>query len=201
MEFIRVITISRLLGSFGWEIARTTAANLGFQFYWREVLNEAALRSSSPEAALAAIDELGLLGLCPSPKASQAYRQAIEQVMHELANAGRVVILGRAGQAILGSRPDTLNIRLVASPQTRAERLAERHGISLESAYAQIEASDRHRKNYLKRFYHIRWDDPALYDLTVNTDRLSIESAAAVISHAAGLAERLLITSHQAPQE
>lgn len=201
MEHIRVITISRQLGSLGWEIASTTASHLGFQFYWREVLNKAALRSSSPEAALAAIDELGLLGICPSPKTCRAYRLAIEQVMVELANNGNVVILGRAGQSVLRNRPDTLHVRLVSSIQTRAERLSFRHNISLESALAQIEASDRYRRNYLKRHYQVRWDDPILYDLTISTERLSIESAVAIISQAAGYAQELPEKTHQAPQE
>jgi cytidylate kinase len=34
---------------------------------------------------------------------------------------------------------------------------------------------------YLKRFYHVPWDDPELYDLVINTKRLSAAAAADLI--------------------
>jgi hypothetical protein len=44
--------------------------------------------------------------------------------------------------------------------------------MAIEAAKAQVEASDAHRRKYLKRFYHVNWEDSSLYDLTVNTARL-----------------------------
>ena len=64
--------------------------------------------------ALAAIDELGLLDIRPSAAAYKAYRQALAQVMAELAVQGNTVIVGRAGQVILGQRADVLHVRVVA---------------------------------------------------------------------------------------
>ena len=78
------ITISRQLGSLGYDISQAVADQLGYHLVWRDVINRAALRSGTPEVALAAIDELGLLDLCPSPEACQAYRQAVQQIMEEL---------------------------------------------------------------------------------------------------------------------
>jgi cytidylate kinase len=179
-----VITISRQLGSMGREVARLVADRLGYRLVWRDLINQAARRAGAPETALAAIDELGLLGLSLSREAGEAYCQAVRQVMEELATGGNVVILGRAGQVILRSQPDTLHVRLIAPAHLRAERIAQYHEISLEGAMAQIEASDRHRRNYLKRFYHVRWDDPELYDLVVNTGRVTPEVAADVICQA-----------------
>lgn len=175
------ITISRQMGSLGYEIARLAADALGFRLVWRELINQAALRAGAPELALAAIDELGLLGICPSPADCQAYRQAVRQVVEELAQVGDVVIIGRAGQAILAGRPDVLHVRIVAPFEIRAQRIAQRNQISLDHAKAQVEASDHFRASYLKRFYQTAWADPNLYDLVINTAQLTPELVSSLI--------------------
>jgi cytidylate kinase len=175
------ITISRQMGSLGCQIAFTVADTLGFRLVWRELINEAARRSGTPEVALAAIDELRLLGICPSPKACRAYHQAVKEILYELAEEGRCVILGRAGQVILGNREDTLHIRLIAPISKRIARIAERMGITEERAKAQVEASDRYRSDYLRRFYRANWDNPELYNLVINTGSLEIDQAADLI--------------------
>jgi cytidylate kinase len=185
------ITISRQMGSLGGEIAHIVADLLNYRIVWRELINEAARRAGAPEAALAAIDELGLLGICPSPDACLAYRKAVEQVMQELAVQGNVVIVGRAGQVVLAGDPGTFRVRIFAPAILRAERIAKRLNITQECALAQVETSDRFRSNYLKRFYHVRWDNPELYHLTINTGRMQAIDVAklicqAVLNHSIG---------------
>lgn len=186
------------MGSLGGEIGRLVAERLGYRLVWRELINQAARRSGAPEAALAAIDELGLLDMCPSPKACRAYRAAVKQVIDELAVEGNCVILGRAGQVLLKGVPGCLHVRLIAPVPTRASRVAERLGISIEAAQAQVEASDQSRSRYLKRFYHVRWDDPLLYDLVINTDGFTADAAAVLLCQA--LYERIpVLTSNTIP--
>jgi cytidylate kinase len=168
------ITISRQKGSLGCQVAFTVADVLGYKLVWRELINEAARRSGTPEVALAAIDELGLLGFCPSPDACRAYHRAVNDLMLELVEQGEVVILGRAGQVILRNRRDTLHVRLVAPISDRIARIAQHMGTSDECARAQVEASDRYRSNYLRRFYYVNWDDPTLYHLIINTGSLQM---------------------------
>jgi len=74
-----------------------------------------------------------------------------------------------------------LHIRLVAPLTERIARIAQRMGISEECARAQVEASDRYRSSYLRRYYHVNWDDPALYHLIINTGSLQINQVAEVI--------------------
>jgi CMP/dCMP kinase len=175
------ITISRQMGSLGCQIAFNVAEALGFRLVWREIINEAARRTGTPEVALAAIDELGLLGICPSPKACSAYHQAVKEIMHEFAEQGDIVILGRAGQVILGNRTDIMHIRLIAPISIRIARIADRLGITESRARAQVEASDRYRSDYLRRFYHTDWDKPDLYHLVINTGSLEIDQAVELI--------------------
>ncbi len=175
------ITISRQMGSLGSQIASNVAERLGYRLVWRELINEAARRSGAPEVALAAIDELGLLDICPSAKDCRAYHQAVKDIMLEIVEREDCVFLGRAGQVILKHRDDALHIRLVAPEPIRIMRVAQRLGITEECAKAQVEASDHYRSTYLRRYYHVNWNDPDLYHLTINTAAFHIEQAAQLI--------------------
>lgn len=179
------ITISRQMGSLGSEVAFMVAERLGYRLIWRELINLAARRAGAPEMALAAIDELDLLGLTPSPQAQKAYIDEVNRIVNELAEQGNVVILGRAGQVILHGRPETLHVRIFAPQPLRIKRIAEKLGVTLDKAAAQVEASDRYRARYLRRFYRARWDDPALYHLVLNTAHLTSAQATDIICRAA----------------
>lgn len=178
------ITISRKLGSLGSQIARNLADRLEYKMVWREVINKAACSSCEPEVALAVIDELGLLGLRPSRQAERTYHAAVKRIMEELVAEGEVVVLGRAGQVILRDYNDVLHIRIIAPEAVRIERMATRQQIAQRSARAQIEKSDTTRRKYLRRHYHVDWDDPELYDLVLNTERITIPMATDLIASA-----------------
>jgi cytidylate kinase len=175
------ITISRQMGSMGRDVASAVAARLGYRMVWRDVINQAALQAGSPEVALATIDELGLLGLRPSAAARRAYHDAVRRVIEGLAAEGSVVIVGRASQVILKDHPNVVHVKVIAPAGLRAQRVARQQNITLAAAQAQVQASDRCRRNYLRRYYQARWDDPDLYDLIINTARLAPEPAAALI--------------------
>ncbi|HEY9087748.1 MAG TPA: cytidylate kinase-like family protein [Anaerolineaceae bacterium] len=176
-----VVTISRQLGSLGFEVANAAAERLQFRLVQRELINEAARRAGVPDLALATIDELGLLGLKPTIQEQRAYHRALVQVMDELANEGRYVIVGRAGQAILHGRAGALHVRVIAPMSLRIERIMQRQAISAEAAKAQIEASDHSRRVFLRRFYASDWDSAELYDLVINTEKIDPHTAAELI--------------------
>lgn len=180
------ITISRQMGSLGYETAKIVGARLGFSIVWREIINQAARKAGAPEAALAAIDELGLFGICPSDEECHAYFAALTEVMCALADQSGLIIVGRAGQVILKGRPDVFHVRVIAPQVVRAERIAQANRISMSGAMAQVKQSDRFRKNYLKRFYGVNWNDPELYDLVINTGRTDATTAAELILLALG---------------
>jgi cytidylate kinase len=134
--------------------------------------------------ALEMVDELGLLDIKPSWSAEKAYLVAVRELIEELARDDNVLIVGRGGQALLHGWPNTLHIRIIAPQDVRVERLVGRHGISAEAALAQIRASDRRRKRFVERAYHVDWADPSLYDLVINTASLDVARSAGLICHA-----------------
>jgi len=186
-----VITVSRQLGSMGRDVAVLVAQRMGYRFVWRDMINEAARRASTPQVALATIDELDILGIQPNAKDRKAYCAAISQIMNELADADNVVILGRAGQVVLADHPYALHVRIVAPVAIRIERIVRQMQVTPEAALLQVDASDQHRRDYLRRFYKQDWDDPALYDLTINTAHLSTSAVADIIW--------MTVATHHAP--
>lgn len=178
------ITISREMGSLGTAIARGVAELLSYRIMCCEVINEAAARAGTPEVALAYLDDLNLLGLKPSFKERQAYHRGVAQVMVEQATRGDVVLVGRAGQVILKDHADVLHVKIIAPLALRIERVAAAQRISLTAARAQVETSDRTRRAYLRRYYHVDWRDLDLYDLVLNTRSLTVAAAADVLVYA-----------------
>jgi cytidylate kinase len=181
------ITISRQMGSLGSEIAAVVSDSMGFRLIQRELITRAARRAGTPEAELAFIDELGLLDICPSPKACHAFRQALKQTIEEIAEQGNIVIVEQTSQVILKDHPGVLHVQIIAPISVRVDRIAERQGISFECALAQIEASDRFHANYLRRFFGVKWLDPQLYHLVLNTNKIPVLQAASLISNASRL--------------
>lgn len=180
-----VITVSRQLGSLGCDIADAVAQRLGYRKVWRGLINQAARRARTPEMALDILDDLGLLGLKPSLSEEKAYLDSIRELIEEFATAGNVLIVGRGGQAVLRGWPNTLHVRIIAPLDVRVERLVQRHGISAQAALARVQASDRRRKRFVERAYHVDWGDPSLYDLVLNTASLDIARTTELICFAA----------------
>src|SRR5512147_436173 len=100
------ITISRQLGSLGEDVAMKVSQQLGYRVVSRDLINQAATLCGIPVGALEIIDDLGLLNLHPTPRDRRAFLQAIQEVMEDLAANENVIIIGRAGQIILGKRSD-----------------------------------------------------------------------------------------------
>lgn len=173
-----VYTISRQYGSGGSKLAIKLAELCGYQLIWREVINQAAIKIGSPDMALAVIDELGLLGICPDDETCEKFRDAISQAVIEIADKGNVVIVGRASQLILKGFPNSLHLKIIAGMDTRIKNIQLSKNVNAKSAKAQIEKSDQYRKTFIKKFYKEDWNDPSLYDLTINTDLFDLDSIA-----------------------
>src|SRR5262245_28818934 len=83
-------------------------------------------------------------------------RALIRAAIHEVANAGRAVIVAHAASMALAFAGGVLRVLITASPETRARRVATANGIPEDAAAATIAASDRERQGYFRQFYKIR---------------------------------------------
>jgi cytidylate kinase len=96
-----------------------------------------------------------------------------------------MVIVGRAGQAILRGLPGVLHVRVIAPLEDRIRRLREQGISGISEIKLTIAERDRASAAYLKRFFGVSWDDPALYHLVLNTGLLDYDLAAEIVVHAA----------------
>ena len=117
---------------------------------------------------------------------SSDLRALIRATIHEVASAGRAVIVAHAASIALGSTEGVLRVLVTASADTRVRRLAEAERITETEAEQRIAASDRERREYFRRFYSVDEELPTHYDLIINTDILTPTDASAVIAVAAG---------------
>jgi hypothetical protein len=56
--------------------------------------------------------------------------------------------------------------------------------ITAEVAKQYIEKVDERRKQWTKFFYHVDWTDPFLYDMVINLENLSLDTACGMIMYA-----------------
>src|SRR2546428_412446 len=144
-----VITVTRQYGSGGSDIARLVADRLGWELVDNQFVEEVARRAGVPPAEVAQREERapGLLErlartlavASPEMFIAQAAVPRVEQdeatlvkiterAIAEAATHGRVVLVGRGAQAVLGNRPDALHPHVVASKPFRMELAVERLG-------------------------------------------------------------------------
>lgn len=105
----------------------------------------------------------------------------MEMVVRNLAPEGNAVIVGRGGQVLLRDMPRALHVPIVAPFERRVFTLAERDGIEERDASARLRASGRARMDYLRRYHRVDWLDPSLYDVVINTFKISSPLAAELI--------------------
>jgi cytidylate kinase len=105
----------------------------------------------------------------------------VQSIIEAAYQHGNVVILGRGGQAILKNSPGVLHIQVQAPLELQSQRLHELEKVSLAKAREIALNHDRATADYLKRFYHLDWLDPHLYDLVINTKKFGVEAAAQLI--------------------
>lgn len=195
-QAMRAITISRMYGSGGGEVAARLARRLGWQLIDHEIVAQVAHQLGVTEEEAGVYDEhvegfieralnalqIAMPVLPPSPTSPAqyelVYNEAVKQVVETAANTGHVVIVGRTGQVFLARRRDVLHVRVVAPLQQRCSYVARREGLDEAAAQARIQFKDRDRARYIQTQHGRDVNDPMLYDLVINTGVIDLDSAA-----------------------
>ena len=117
----------------------------------------------------------GIFSLVVPPFAMtlEDYVHMMEMVIRNLAQEGKVVLVGRGGQVLLQDMPQALHVQIVSPFSRRVETLVEREGIERGEATAKLRASDQARRDYVRRYHRVDWLDPTLYDLVINTAKIT----------------------------
>jgi len=185
-----VITISKQLGSGGEQIARQVAASLGYEFVDKQT-TDAIFR----QYGLTQFEELynSVPSLLDLLNANNLLLIAMaNEIIGAVAQRGNVVIVGRAGFAVLAGYADVLHVRIQAPVAERVQRVLEREALAdVDAATERVQQDDEVHSKYIQRFYNKQWDEPANFDLVLDTGALSADEAAQqIVAAARGLDQK-----------
>ena len=113
------------------------------------------------------------------------YMNTVSAIIRELGQRGDIVILGRGSHLILRDHPTALHALILAPLNIRIQRIGERGGLSSQEAAKRLHDLDKGRAAFHHKFFKVGVDDPACYDIAVDTGRLSFDVAAELVAEAA----------------
>ena len=199
-----VVTIAGETGAGGAEVGRRLAERLGADLVDGSLIDEVARRLQLPREEVAGEDEQprSLLGrllrglalaegpLGTEPSLSEgipgdphdAVVALTAQVIREAARSGSAVIVGRGACFVLAELPDAVHAFLCAPLEVRVRRLVALWNTDAATARRRLLADDARRRAYVQEVHGREWRDPLHYDLAIDTGRVELEDAVALIA-------------------
>ena len=196
-----VVTISRMYGSGGSEVAERIARELGWTLYDNAMVDAVAERTGLTRAEVVEREErvpsmveriatslsLGTpesLPAIPDRPIVPAEEQVVDitrRVIQEAVQRGPAVLVGRGAQCVLADRRDAIHVFCYAPRAALVQRaIAELH-VDPRAAEKTVADTNRHREQYVRRHFHRDWRDVTNYHLCLDTHWLGIDRAAELV--------------------
>ena len=201
-----IITISRMFGSGGSDVAARIARQLGWTLLDNAMVDAVAERIGVPRSEVSKVEErvpslverisATLRMTTPEyvvPVTDAALVETTEErvvettkrVIREAVQQGNAVLVGRGAQCMLADRPDALHVFCYA-PQAALVQYAIAHrGVDPANASQEVARMNKQREQYVKRHWGRDWRSFDNYHLCLDTARLGLDGAAHLVVHAA----------------
>ena len=192
-----IITIGRQFGSGGRVIGKELAKRLGFDYYDKELLSEAAKVSGLDCSCFEQADEkelfsipniftnnwfsLGIGNDGNNSMSSEHIFKCQSDVIRMIAEKGNCIIVGRCADYVLRDFPNCINLFLHAPFEARVERVMARDKISERDATAIVKRHDKQRASYYNFFTDKTWGDGKSYHLSIDSSLLGISETCDII--------------------
>ncbi len=179
-----VIAMTHEMGSLARDVAIELAARMGLRSLQHEVGDQIAERLHVPKSLIRRLRE-GKVGFLEKRRADESAEAvfAAEEVL-TIASEGSAVVRGWGATCLLRPIPHIPCIRITRSVENRVRWLMEHVELDdAEAALHEIRRSDSAHAARMHERFGVTWGDPALYDLTLNTDRIAIDSCVEQIRH------------------
>lgn len=179
---MQLICISRGSYGYGKDVARRLADKMGYVCIGREELTDVATGLGIPVGKL----EVEVLKNRPLSEELEIHMDLFKAFVsahlaeRALGEEG-LVYHGRSGHLVLHGIPQILRVRAIADMDSRIQMAMRRMNLGREKAKTYIEDVDSDIRRWVRTLYNENWDDPSLYDVTVNAARLSVENAATAL--------------------
>jgi cytidylate kinase len=200
-----IITVSRLYGSGGSEVAARVAHELGWALLDNAVVDQVAARLGITPAQVAAREErvpslverltdaLALssqewitpMTAARRPPTDEQLIEVTRHVVDEAVAAGSLVIVGRGAQAMLAARADAIHVFCHAPREALIARSMERDRIDAEEAARIVDETNAQREAWVRKHWGRDWRTHENYHLSLNTAWLGIAGAVDIIVFAA----------------
>jgi len=202
---VRVITVEREYGSHGAEFAHDLAERLGWRLLDSELVEGAARMAGVDAKTAAKFDErldpwyyrygkmfwqdpvyAPATGGDEKIFDSERMLELIRMEIHEAANEGNCVLVGRGSACALAGRPGCFHIFVYATASAKKDWFAQAFPERAHQAEHHLSAFDRRRAAVIRRFYQQEWCSRGLYHMLLNSC-IGTEAMIAAVQCAAGL--------------
>lgn len=201
-----IITISRMFGSGGSDVAARVARSLGWSLLDNAVVDEVAERlgvsvseiSAREERVPSLAERIALSMTMSAPELAVPVSDAslvelpeerivavTQRVIEEAVQQGNVVLVGRGAQCMLAERADALHVFCHAPLPALIEYAIAHRGVNPASAEEEVKGANKRRGEYVRRHWGRDWLALANYHLCIDTGRLGIAAAAELVIAAA----------------
>jgi cytidylate kinase len=199
---IDLVTVSREFGAGGSDLARMLGERLGWPVLDHELVFRCAKRLNIDTAAVERMHEcspsllarLSAALLVSPPEAPgidtshllriDSIAEAAHESIREAAEHPPLIVVGHGTQCLFAGRRGALHVRLFAPLDARITRLRDRYGWNASVAAAKARQMDEDRRRYVQRYFHHDVRDALLYDVQINTGRMTVEEAVGVVERA-----------------
>jgi cytidylate kinase len=198
------ITISRMYGSGGSEIAELAATTLGWTLYDNRIIDAIAERSGLSRSEVVATEErvpslverisgaftLGTPEAMPAfvegqPQTSdEEIVDATRRIIEDAVKRGPAVFVGRGAQCLLAERSDALHVLCHAPTPALVAYAREKLGV-VKDVEKTVADMNKQREQYVKRHWNRHWLSPLNYHLCLDTSWFGIPRTAEMIVDAA----------------
>lgn len=193
-----IISIGRQYGSGGSEIGKRLAQELEIGFYDKNILRMNSDESGIKESYFHLADEKAgnkllykiVSSLTPDKGAPSFGSDLISadnlfrfqsEVIQKLAAAQSCVIIGRCADYVLEGMDGLVRIFLYADLEAREERIRSKDFYEPKDVEKNIKRIDRERRDYHRYYTGRDWENLSNYDLLVDTGKIGVDGAVAVI--------------------
>ncbi|HUR91954.1 MAG TPA: cytidylate kinase-like family protein [Gemmatimonadaceae bacterium] len=200
-----IITISRMYGSGGSEVAQLVAEDLGWALLDNAVVDAVAEKIGATPAEVASREErlpslverlssalalssqewLSPMADAKLPPSDERLVEVTRRVVEEAVARGPLVVVGRGAQSMLAARSDALHVFCYAPRPALIARSAQRDKISPEEAAKLVDATNKHREEWVRKHWARSWRTHENYHMSLDTEWFGIQGAADVVAQVA----------------
>ena len=175
-----IITISREYGSGGRYIGKMLADALGIKFYDKNIIALASRESGLDKDYIMSNEQTknSKIFYSNDDRIFVAEEKVIKKISKE-----SCVIIGRCSDFILKNKKNITRVFLYNDLDSKVKRAVKYYGLDKNNAKKEINRINKQRAKHYKYYTNQEWNNPANYDIALNTSKYSIEECVNIIKN------------------